>query len=58
MPCEYVQNLLIGRITWQMCWRWRWNCCSCDYAIAAEGADVKLSELAIGIGPFVVGPGS
>ncbi|MEO7983572.1 MAG: enoyl-CoA hydratase/isomerase family protein [Bacteroidota bacterium] len=28
-----------------------------DYAIATEGADVKLSELAIGIGPFVVGPG-
>jgi len=27
-----------------------------DYAIAAEGADVKLSELSIGIGPFVVGP--
>lgn len=27
-----------------------------DYAIAIEGADVKLSELAIGIGPFVVGP--
>lgn len=27
-----------------------------DYAIAAEGADVRLSELAIGIGPFVVGP--
>ena len=27
-----------------------------DYAIALEGADVKLSELAIGIGPFVVGP--
>lgn len=27
-----------------------------DYAIACEGADVKLSELAIGIGPFVVGP--
>jgi methylglutaconyl-CoA hydratase len=27
-----------------------------DYAIAMEGADVKLSELAIGIGPFVVGP--
>jgi methylglutaconyl-CoA hydratase len=27
-----------------------------DYAIAVEGADVKLSELAIGIGPFVVGP--
>jgi methylglutaconyl-CoA hydratase len=27
-----------------------------DYAIAVAGADVKLSELAIGIGPFVVGP--
>jgi methylglutaconyl-CoA hydratase len=27
-----------------------------DYAIATEAADVKLSELAIGIGPFVVGP--
>jgi methylglutaconyl-CoA hydratase len=27
-----------------------------DYAIAVEGADVKLSELAIGVGPFVVGP--
>ena len=27
-----------------------------DYAIAVDGADVKLSELAMGIGPFVVGP--
>lgn len=27
-----------------------------DYAIATEGADVKLSELTIGLGPFVVGP--
>lgn len=27
-----------------------------DYAIATEKADIKLSELAIGIGPFVVGP--
>ncbi|MBC7849246.1 MAG: enoyl-CoA hydratase/isomerase family protein [Chitinophagaceae bacterium] len=27
-----------------------------DYAIAIEGADIKLSELAVGIGPFVVGP--
>lgn len=29
---------------------------SVDYAIAAEAAEVKLSELAVGIGPFVVGP--
>jgi methylglutaconyl-CoA hydratase len=27
-----------------------------DYAIALHTADIKLSELAIGIGPFVVGP--
>lgn len=27
-----------------------------DYAIALDNASVKLSELAVGIGPFVVGP--
>lgn len=27
-----------------------------DYAIAYQAADLKLSELAVGIGPFVVGP--
>ena len=27
-----------------------------DYAIALESVEIKLSELAIGIGPFVVGP--
>ncbi len=27
-----------------------------DYALATVGAQVKLSELAVGIGPFVVGP--
>ena len=27
-----------------------------DYALALDTADVKLSELAVGIGPFVVGP--
>jgi methylglutaconyl-CoA hydratase len=29
---------------------------SVDYAIAIEKCEVKLSELAVGIGPFVVGP--
>ncbi len=29
---------------------------SSDYALAHAGAAVKLSELAVGIGPFVVGP--
>lgn len=27
-----------------------------DYSIALTGAEIKLSELAIGIGPFVIGP--
>lgn len=27
-----------------------------DYTLATEGASIKLSELAVGIGPFVVGP--
>ena len=27
-----------------------------DYAIATEASEVKLSELAVGIGPFVIGP--
>lgn len=27
-----------------------------DYAIAVDSAEIKLSELAVGIGPFVVGP--
>jgi methylglutaconyl-CoA hydratase len=27
-----------------------------DYVLAAEGATIRLSELAIGLGPFVVGP--
>lgn len=31
-------------------------CAAADYAFAVPGASVKLSELAVGIGPFVVGP--
>lgn len=27
-----------------------------DYAIALTGAEIKLSELSLGIGPFVIGP--
>lgn len=30
--------------------------CAADYTLATEAAAVKLSELAVGIGPFVVGP--
>ena len=30
--------------------------CAADYTFAVESASTKLSELAVGIGPFVVGP--
>ena len=36
--------------------RWRRGYVVADYTIAVEGAEVKLGELVIGIGPFVVGP--
>ncbi len=29
---------------------------ACDYVLATEAASIKLSELTIGIGPFVIGP--
>lgn len=29
---------------------------ACDYVLACESASVRLSELAIGIGPFIIGP--
>ena len=29
---------------------------ACDYALATNGSDIKLSELTIGIGPFVIEP--
>ena len=29
---------------------------ACDYVLATGTADIKLSELSIGIGPFVIGP--
>lgn len=29
---------------------------ACDYAIATQHAEIRLSELAVGIGPFVIGP--
>ncbi|APG60744.1 enoyl-CoA hydratase/isomerase family protein [Christiangramia salexigens] len=29
---------------------------ACDYALATEAASIKLSELSIGIGPFVIAP--
>ncbi len=49
-------KLIIGRIHGKCVGGGVGLAASVDYAIATEAADVKLSELAVGIGPFVVGP--
>jgi methylglutaconyl-CoA hydratase len=51
-----VPKLIIGRIHGKCVGGGVGLAAAMDYAIAVEGADIKLSELAVGIGPFVVGP--
>jgi methylglutaconyl-CoA hydratase len=49
-------QLIVGRIHGKATGGGIGLAASCDYALATEGADIKLSELAVGIGPYVVGP--
>jgi len=49
-------KLIIGRIHGKCVGGGVGLAAAVDYAIAVEGADVRLSELAVGIGPFVIGP--
>ncbi len=49
-------KLIIGRIQGKCVGGGVGLAAACDYAIAHHQADVKLSELAVNIGPFVVGP--
>ncbi len=49
-------KLIIGRIHGKAVGGGVGLAASVDYAIATTDASVKLSELAVGIGPFVVGP--
>jgi methylglutaconyl-CoA hydratase len=49
-------KLIIGRIHGKAVGGGVGLAAAVDYAIATEDASVKLSELAVGIGPFVVGP--
>lgn len=50
------KKLVIGRIHGKCVGGGVGLAASVDYAIAVDKADIKLSELAMGIGPFVVGP--
>jgi len=49
-------KLIIGRIQGKCVGGGVGLAAAVDYAIATEAAEVRLSELATGIGPFVVGP--
>jgi methylglutaconyl-CoA hydratase len=49
-------KLIIGRIHGKCVGGGVGLAAAVDYAIAVEGCDIRLSELAIGIGPFVIGP--
>ena len=49
-------KLIIGRIHGKCVGGGVGLAAAVDYAIASEAAEVRLSELAVGIGPFVVGP--
>lgn len=49
-------KLIIGRVQGKAVGGGVGMACATDYCYATKYASVKLSELAIGIGPFVVGP--
>jgi methylglutaconyl-CoA hydratase len=49
-------KLIIGRIHGRCVGGGVGLAAACDYALATNQAEVKLSELAVGIGPFVIGP--
>ena len=49
-------KLIIGRIHGKCVGGGVGLAAAVDYAIAVEGSDIRLSELAVGIGPFVIGP--
>ena len=49
-------KLIIGRIHGKAVGGGVGIACACDYTLATSNAAIKLSELAIGIGPFVIEP--
>jgi methylglutaconyl-CoA hydratase len=49
-------QLVIGRIHGKCVGGGVGLAAACDYALALDRAEIKLSELAVGFGPFVIGP--
>lgn len=54
--CRKCPKFIIGRVQGKAVGGGVGIASSVDYCLAMDTADVKLSELAVGIGPFVVGP--
>jgi len=54
--CRKAPKLIIGRVQGRAVGGGVGLASATDYCLATTKADVKLSELAVGIGPFVVGP--
>ena len=54
--CRKCPKLIIGRVQGKAVGGGVGVASAVDYCLATKNADVKLSELAVGIGPFVVGP--
>ncbi len=54
--CRKSPKLIIGRVQGKAVGGGVGLASAVDYCFATERADIKLSELAVGIGPFVVGP--
>ena len=54
--CRKAPKLIIGRVQGRAVGGGVGLASATDYCFATTKADVKLSELAVGIGPFVVGP--
>jgi len=54
--CRKSPKLIIGRVHGKAVGGGVGIASAVDYCFATKHADIKLSELAVGIGPFVVGP--
>jgi methylglutaconyl-CoA hydratase len=54
--CRTIPKLIIGRVQGKAVGGGVGVASAVDYCLASKRAEVKLSELAVGIGPFVVGP--
>jgi len=54
--CRISSKLILGRVQGKAVGGGVGIAAAVDYCFATKNAEVKLSELAVGIGPFVVGP--